>query len=241
MLERLRRTAAEQTKALPCAGSPHTQVKESRMRYIVPLAVAALLWCGPAHASDAESAYARAVTDYNIGKYASVLTILKPLAESGHVRAQILLGRCYENGLGVPQDSAAAVGWFRKAAEQGDPMAALLVGYSYQVGNGVPQSTEQALVWIRKAADEGLAEAQYTLGTLYNDGRGVEKNQAEAFTWFTKAAEQGNPYAQRYLGAYYQNGIVVEPNPEQAEIWYGKAAAQGVDRNGNIFVTPAGQ
>ena len=43
-------------------------------------------------------------TAYNIGQYQKVLQLVQPLASDGNARAQIILGRCYENGLGVPQD-----------------------------------------------------------------------------------------------------------------------------------------
>ena len=40
---------------------------------------------------------------YNIGQYKKVLQLVQPLASDGNARAQIILGRCYENGLGVPR------------------------------------------------------------------------------------------------------------------------------------------
>ena len=57
-------------------------------------------------------------TAYNIGQYPKVLQLVQPLASDGNARAQIILGRCYENGLGVPQDMEMAAKWFRLAAEQ---------------------------------------------------------------------------------------------------------------------------
>ncbi len=40
-------------------------------------------------------------------------------AEQGDANAQCSLGMAYDNGTGVPKDSAKAVNWVRKAAEQG--------------------------------------------------------------------------------------------------------------------------
>ena len=42
-------------------------------------------------------------------------------AERGSAIAQNFLGLYYEKGLGVPQDYAKAIKWYRKAAEQGEP------------------------------------------------------------------------------------------------------------------------
>src|SRR6185312_9888648 len=40
-------------------------------------------------------------------------------AAQGHVRAMNLLGRCYEQGWGVGQDTGAARAWYRRSAEGG--------------------------------------------------------------------------------------------------------------------------
>ncbi len=45
----------------------------------------------------------------------------------------------YVSGEGVPQDYAAAVGWYRKAAEQGDAESQFNLGLLYRQGQGVPQ------------------------------------------------------------------------------------------------------
>lgn len=38
----------------------------------------------------------------------------------GHIKSLNMLGRCYENGWGCPQDMAEAVRWYRRSAEEGD-------------------------------------------------------------------------------------------------------------------------
>lgn len=38
----------------------------------------------------------------------------------GHMKSLNMLGRCYENGWGCPQDMAEAVRWYRRSAEEGD-------------------------------------------------------------------------------------------------------------------------
>lgn len=37
----------------------------------------------------------------------------------GHVKSLNMLGRCYENGWGCPQDMVEAVRWYRRSAEEG--------------------------------------------------------------------------------------------------------------------------
>jgi TPR repeat protein len=52
----------------------------------------------------------------------------------------------------VPQDDAAAAGWWRKAADQGDPAAQVRLGSLYAAGQGVPQDYVQAHLWVNLAA-----------------------------------------------------------------------------------------
>ncbi len=47
-------------------------------------------------------------------------------AEQGDDIAQINLGCCYENGIGVEADETMATQWFEKAAKQGNSMAQVL-------------------------------------------------------------------------------------------------------------------
>ena len=60
---------------------------------------------------DANSAFER-------GDYATVLRLLRPLAEQGHSDAQYSLGIMYNQGRGVPQDYVLAHMWFNLAASR---------------------------------------------------------------------------------------------------------------------------
>ena len=64
-------------------------------------------------------------------------------------------GTSYYYGVGVPQDYAQAVHWFRKAAEQGHAEAQDRLGFCYAEGHGVPQDYAQAVHWYRKAVAQG--------------------------------------------------------------------------------------
>ena len=60
---------------------------------------------------------------YDEGDYARALKQLMPLVEQGDADAQLLLGRMYDKGKGVPKDFVEASRWYRKAAEQGHAVA----------------------------------------------------------------------------------------------------------------------
>lgn len=121
-------------------------------------------------------------------------------AESGVADAQYQLGRCNDEGNGVPQSSAQAISWYRKAAEQGHPDAQYMLGNAYAYGIEVEQDYDAALTWFRKAANQGQVDAQYNLGMSYHYGIGVDEDEVEASAWYTRAADQGHEPSQVGLG-----------------------------------------
>jgi TPR repeat protein len=150
------------------------------------------------------------------------------LALQGNVDAMFQLGRCYDKGLGAPQDYTKAVEWYQKAAEQGHANAQNNLGNCYYYGNGVPQNYAKAVEWYQKAAEQGIAYAQFNLGNCYFNGDGVPQNYAKAVEWYQKAAEQGHADAQNDLGACYKCGHGVPQDYTKAVEWYQKAAEQGL-------------
>ena len=197
----------------------------------------ALVSAIPAVAADskADKTWQEAWTAYNIGQYKKTLRLLQPLASDGDARSQVLLGRCYENGLGVPQDLATAFKWYMLAAEQNDAEAQTLVAYMLRSGAGVPRDTNGYLQWMQRAAQSGYAEAQFNMALICADGELVTKDPEQSFDWAKRAAEQGNGQAQRFLGACYEVGFGVPQDATESALWYAKAAQQGLERDGSIF------
>jgi hypothetical protein len=54
--------------------------------------------------------------------YAAFIVWL-PMAQAGDAKAQFNVGRCYQRGYGIEQNSGNAISWLMKAADQGDPRA----------------------------------------------------------------------------------------------------------------------
>ena len=191
---------------------------------------------GAQPADQVEQKLNEAWTAYNIGQYKKVLQLVQPLASDGNARAQIILGRCYENGLGVPQDMEMAAKWFRLAAEQNNSEAQVLLAYQYELGQGVPKDDAAVVRLMTSAANAGNGEALFNLALYHGQGKyGFAKNPEESFRLARIAADRGNAQAQRYVGACYQYGVGVAENPAEAQIWYGKAKAQGLEIEGNVF------
>lgn len=108
---------------------------------------------------------------YNLGKYKQVLSIVEPLASKGNARAQVILGSCYENGLGLGQSPAIAVQWYQLAAEQGNSVAMERLGYAYAVGNGVVPNFQLAVQWMANAAERGAPGAIEQLAIWDKEGK----------------------------------------------------------------------
>ena len=147
-------------------------------------------------------------------------------AEQGHAQAQYNLGKMYEDGRGVQQNSKKAIEWYQKAADRGLHGALYTLGKMYEDGRGVQQNSRKAIEWYQKAADRGLHGALYTLGRMYEEGSGVEQDSRKAIEWYRKAAQQRHITAQYKLGEIYEYGKGVEQNDEEAVKWYRKAAKQ---------------
>lgn len=77
------------------------------------------------------------------------------IAEEGNAEAQYKLGRMYEEGLGLPQDSKEAFKWYLKAAEKGSAKAQYKLGTMYTLGKGVTRDIVEAAKWFGKAAQQG--------------------------------------------------------------------------------------
>ena len=72
----------------------------------------------------------------------------------------------YEEGLGVPENDAKAVFWFRMAAKQGHIMSQNTLGFMYSNGEGVPQDLVQAYAWWSVAATQGDEYAKEHKGIM---------------------------------------------------------------------------
>ncbi len=141
----------------------------------------------------------RAEQYYRDKNYSEAVKLLRPLADKDIAEAQNILGRCYQEGLGVKKNLQQAVAWYRKAAEQNLAKAQYNLGRCYQEGWGVPKNQQTAFSLIYRAATQNLAEAQFTLGYFYQYAQGIEKNLKQAEAWYRRAAQQGNPSALKAL------------------------------------------
>ena len=111
--------------------------------------------------------YQKGLAAAESGDFATALREWKPLAEQGHVDAQLNLGRMYYIGQGVPQDEKTAGKWITLAAEQGHVSAQAILSTMYASGGGVIADNVYAHMWGSIAVSRGLpAEIHSLIMTL---------------------------------------------------------------------------
>ena len=132
----------------------------------------------PVHATSFESG----VDAYYSGNYQDALRHFRIAASRGYVRvgAQHNLGVMYDNGVGVPEDDATAVAWFRRAAEKGYIKSQSNLGLMYANGEGVPRDDVKAYLWFDVAGRRGNPVAARNRDTLARSMTPVEVETAQA-------------------------------------------------------------
>ena len=141
--------------------------------------------------------YLKGWYSYNKGDYEAALKIWEPLAEKGLTSAQVILGKMYAKGQGVPQDYKTAVKWYKLAAEQGHPDAQNNLATLYEEGEGVERDSKEAAKLYMLAAQQGNFDAPNNLGTMYLNGVGVIRNYVTAYMWFHLGEMKGDKAAKR--------------------------------------------
>lgn len=130
---------------------------------------------------------------------AIVIDAVRRQADRGSAEAQFLVGTAFDEGLGVPEDPAAAIEWFRKAAAQDHTLAQHNLGNAFAGGRGVPIDAAEAVRWWRLAGEKGDAVVQLRLGEAFERGTGVGRDLAQARRWYADAAGRGNAQAKAAL------------------------------------------
>ena len=121
--------------------------------------------------------------------YAAAFPILMEVGQAGHPRAQALLGRTYQEGLGQAKDYKQAAEWYGKAAAQGHRAAQFSLGNLYLVGDGVPKDQVKAIQLYLQSAHQGFSDAEFHIGVAYEFGwGGLPRDRRMAIKWLDRAS-----------------------------------------------------
>jgi TPR repeat protein len=156
------------------------------------LRTAAFLLCTAVAAPAMAQDFDKGMEAYQAGDYETALQEWRPLAEQGHVRAQVQLGHLYKNGNRVIQSHAEAAKWYRLAAEQGSAHAQTHLGHLYNNPYSPIRDDNESAKWHRMAAEQGSAFSQNNLGYLYERGDGVILDVVRAHMWFNISSANGD-------------------------------------------------
>lgn len=130
-------------------------LKEKQLvRHTVRLALAVWLTALITGNSWADN-YGKGVSAFRSGDYGYSISMLKPLARGGDPFAQFALGVMYDDGLGLPQNFARALHWYRKAAYSGLVDSQYILARFYGRGRGVKQDPATAFFWFNIATAGG--------------------------------------------------------------------------------------
>lgn len=152
-----------------------------------------------------------------------------PLAKSGDVEAQYLLGLGYERGLSGAVDRRAAARWYRKAAEAGHNKAAYRLALLLLRGDSIPEDPEQAVKFFEQAGAAAHPEALYYLGYLSERGLGVSSDESVALEYYEQSAQLGLTAAMKAAASLYVRRSDQHRNLPRAWYWLHAAAFAGDD------------
>ena len=152
------------------------------------------------------------------------LPLLEKASGAGDPRSLYLLGRCSENGTGMPKDPEKAARLYEEAARQGHLAAAALTADRYFTS----KNFAEALPFLEQAAEGGDALSSLRLAEIYRDGKGVTKDLAETLLNYRTAASDGSLTALCRLGTCYELGRGCEPDSLSAYRSYHTAAMFGL-------------
>jgi hypothetical protein len=144
-------------------------------------------------ATDLESAK-RAYHDKD---YATAVQEFSALADKGNAEAQLILGKMYMMGQGVPKDPEQANKWLKASAAQGNADAEFFLGAMYLLPK---KDIAEGVKWLRLSAEQGMQDAQYLLGKAYMTGdKELPRDSVQGDMWLRLAAKDNKQFYQDEL------------------------------------------
>ena len=133
--------------------------------------------------------------------YGKALMWARKAAQMDNAQAYSILGRIYDEGLGVDIDHLEGLKWYEKAADKGNADAQNTVGNILMNSDFINHHPEKAFKYYQMAAAQGHLEGMMNLGVCYHEGIGTGIDYIAADTWLRKAADGGQEDAIRILSS----------------------------------------
>lgn len=123
------------------------------------------------------------------GDYRFAVKVLRSLSKIGFANAQYILGRMYEDGIGVLRNTKKAFRLYEQAASKNHTYAQLAIAHMFLYGFHVEKDFNNVVKWSFYALNSGSPIAIYNLGMLYYLGIGVKKDTTRAIEYIKTSSE----------------------------------------------------
>ena len=121
--------------------------------------------------------------------------LCKMLHEREDIRARMILGMLYANGVGCERDVNTALALLTSAAAHGNAEAYRHIGDIYVEGKLVERDIDRALECYRSAANLGMTNAYETMGDIFRQGELIQRDVAKAIELYDLGAKEGHSSA----------------------------------------------
>lgn len=131
---------------------------------LLPIHLAEIGWRGPppyapgdpvSDPADWPALYAEGRAAYEAQDYETAVARFLPIAMDGYTPAQVMMGRMFARGEGLPEDNCLAVLWYDRAARAGNAEAQYRLGANYMTYYGNRRDRGLAYYWIMTAMNNG--------------------------------------------------------------------------------------
>ncbi|MEG3180180.1 CHAT domain-containing protein [Sphingomonas sp. LT1P40] len=168
----------------------------------------------------------RALTKAGEGKKA--LPYIERAAAAGSMQALNTLASIYENGEGVPKDSARAFAIVKSGERSGYAWIVGRLAEYYMAGTGTPVDLKAGIAMYERAVGLGNRGGAKDLGDIYRFGKyGVPRDYALARKWYSRAMAMGDADSIAALAYMAEAGHGSPKDDVEARRLYALAVKQG--------------
>jgi hypothetical protein len=176
-------------------------------------------------AASAWMGYAVATRPELAGRGVDGVALVLKAANAGDPVGITLLGRLYQLGKGVPQNTPTARQLYANAGA-GFALALTFLGETYlELAN--PADHAQAVPYFLSGAAAGETQSMVQLAVMYSRGDGITQDHSQAAQWLLKAAQRGDPVAAFRRGLLYYTGQGLPRSHVEAVALFRRSAVAG--------------
>ena len=124
----------------------------------------------------------------------------RKIAENNH-NAQMMLGYCYNDGIGVPEDMQEAWTWFEKASKNKIPFAKHMLGCLLLK----QKQHQEALGYFLEGVKNDEDESKIAAARLYIEGEDIAQDVQQGLKLLKPLADKNIPDAVFLMGVIYSH------------------------------------